>query len=768
MESLSSESKRGDHNKMKWLLPGLMFITMILSSCALLVEDKPVEIEYINPKNNQKYVSLKPSFIWRVKNADINDFTFDLYLSQNSELVKNNRYDALVKSGIKGASYSLENELEPGKTYFWKIVAHHKSNEIEGPIWRFTTVDTETSTDAVLSPKIINNIFTEGGPYYNAFVLDDGYIVALTEYELVIYSIDDDRKLRKFSSFSKDGFYFKKMIIGNGFAYIFGDDNGADSFCVVDLSDISNPAFVSEIDLKFSDDLKELTLKGNYVYANFGGKISVIDVKDPENPELVKELKPEDMNTDYFENMRVYGDRLYIKDISYYSPGGILVFNITDPASPEYAEWILSGQEISRFDVNQQYLFVVLQSTLTVYDRENHTKLSAINLENLEFDPENFSVGDIKNCGDHVFITLYDNSQADTNFKMIRVDVSDPLNPVVDGKALLPVYYNWIDFSCSERFVLVPDKWNGLVILSNLEELVVRNVHRDEGYITDLELYKDSLIVSSKFNDILIYDLQSSPTLPEVYSHFPKNYINAEQIYGYIEKMVIKDDILYSVTGAGFFTLDITDPSNPKLLGSLQTPGIYHLDIVLKDNYAYTAGFDQGLVVLDVSSPESPFIVTKIDLGEVRDLTLDGTSLYASVRDKDEIVELDITDPASPKIVRTKFLYLSPEKLLVVNDKIYVAISDWRSPMVISIDRESFEEKKILGVYASNFKVFGNHLYVLGDKIYVVDTNSNELIHAIDIGASNITDIDFYSDYVYISTFSKGLFIVRNDFECRR
>ncbi len=733
----------------------LIFLTLL--SCTVSKSRNLVKIEYISPENNQASVSLKPSFVWRVENRDIKDLTFDLYLSQNLESVKSSQKGSLIASEIRDLSYSMKDELIPGK-YFWKVVAHYDGdNIVEGPVWSFTTVFGNAS-NTVISPKILNTIFTEGGPFYSVFVLDDkNNIVTLTDDRLEIYNIDNDGNLKKISSFSKEGYRFVKMAVSNGFAYIFGYDITSNHcFCIADLSDISNPLFVSEITLSIAYDPKEVEVGNSYVYANFGEEIMVIDVGNPENPEIVKELKPSGLSIsgDFFEHIKVYRNKLYITNYDGTFYDGILEFDVTNPASPKYIRKILGDQEVHYFELNKKYLFIVSyynnHNIFAVYSMGKYEKLSEISLQ-IPYSEEIF----IKSCDNQVFLVSYDYPNCKS--KIFRIDISNPSSPVINGERVLPVYNCIKDIACSESFILIPDRWNGLVILENSDELKLVNTFWNKGRVTTSKVYKDLLIVSSG-NGILIYDLKSSPISPEVQGH----------IFGvYSENTIIKDNFIYSIDG-NFFIIDIDNPSEPKILGSLNAPGNYCTGLAIKDNYAYIANFNREILIVDVTLPIFPMVVKRIPLEGVMDLTLDGTSLYASVQGRDEIIEFDITDPSNPKTTRRKFLTSSPGKLLVAGDNIYVATNDWRSAAVISIDRKDFKERIILKIYTSNLKLFGDHLYILGDKIYVFDISSDELIYTIDAEVPNITDITFYKDYIYISTSSQGIVVIQNDFESRR
>ena len=60
----------------------------------------------------------------------------------------------------------------------------------------------------------------------------------------------------------------------------------------------------------------------------------------------------------------------------------------------------------------------------------------------------------------------------------------------------------------------------------------------------------------------------------------------------------------------GLQIVDVTDPQNPVIAGSLNTmaKGVY-----VTGNYAYIADWDWGLQIVDVSDPQNPVIAGSLD-----------------------------------------------------------------------------------------------------------------------------------------------------------
>ena len=58
--------------------------------------------------------------------------------------------------------------------------------------------------------------------------------------------------------------------------------------------------------------------------------------------------------------------------------------------------------------------------------------------------------------------------------------------------------------------------------------------------------------------------------------------------------------------------IDITDPANPQIVGSVDTPGTAWR-LAVSGTHTYVADFESGLQVIDITDPASPQIVGSVD-----------------------------------------------------------------------------------------------------------------------------------------------------------
>ncbi len=113
----------------------------------------------------------------------------------------------------------------------------------------------------------------------------------------------------------------------------------------------------------------------------------------------------------------------------------------------------------------------------------------------------------------------------------------------------------------------------------------------------------------------------------------------------------VKTDHAYiAAAGSGIKIIDISDRSNPTLVGQYDTPGTAQ-DIKVVDDIAYVADGSAGLLIIDVRSPSSPVILGQYDS--------DGTAYDVVIRqDRAYLADgspgfkiIDISAPTTPQLL---------------------------------------------------------------------------------------------------------------------
>ena len=109
-----------------------------------------------------------------------------------------------------------------------------------------------------------------------------------------------------------------------------------------------------------------------------------------------------------------------------------------------------------------------------------------------------------------------------------------------------------------------------------------------------------------------------------------------------------------SNNGGGLKIINMADPANPTLTGSLAL-GSNTAKIAVNGNYAYVADRSYGLYIVDVSNPASPVQVSSVDTGETLSIAARDNYLYLYGDGKLNI--FDVSNPANPVLIGLLDLY---------------------------------------------------------------------------------------------------------------
>lgn len=139
--------------------------------------------------------------------------------------------------------------------------------------------------------------------------------------------------------------------------------------------------------------------------------------------------------------------------------------------------------------------------------------------------------------------------------------------------------------------------------------------------------------------------------------------------------------VLYVANGkAGLVSVDISDPSNPSLLGRVSFDGnSQSLSVDTTTNTAWVAAGVEGVVAVDVREPRSPRVVGTYDSpGSALQVTLSGQ--HAFVADWNDVRVLDIADRTKPRVIATERIKTGggyPRVLGASAYKNYVYVGEW-------------------------------------------------------------------------------------------
>ncbi|MCK4614708.1 MAG: hypothetical protein KAU14_07885, partial [Thermoplasmata archaeon] len=234
---------------------------------------------------------------------------------------------------------------------------------------------------------------------------------------------------------------------------------------------------------------------------------------------------------------------------------------------------------------------------------------------------------------------------------------------------------------------------------------------------------------------------------------------------GWYGKVAYDGEYLYVGHIQGLSIFDVSDPSNPKRIGSILTNGSAG-GVAVSGDYAYVGDSVNRLLVVDVSDPENPTLEGSCDTnGSACDVVVSGG--YAYVADyKNGLVIVDISDPSDPQLEGQNDTAGWAFGVTVNGEYAYVA--DFDNGLVV-VDISDPEDPKEEGHYDTAGGVQG--VAVSGGYAYVAD-GSNGLV-VVDISDPNdptlkgscntpgsAIDVAVNGGFAYVADRDRGLVIV--------
>ena len=213
------------------------------------------------------------------------------------------------------------------------------------------------------------------------------------------------------------------------------------------------------------------------------------------------------------------------------------------------------------------------------------------------------------------------------------------------------------------------------------------------------------------------------------------------QIGGASEALAIHGQYAYLGVGPRLAVVEVSSPSNPRVIGqSAVLSGVVQA-VALVDDYAYVAARGAGLYVIDVRDPTRPREENVLDIRAITSIAIAGNYAYVasghscvldaegSVTCEGSLRVMDLSDPAKPQEVGlidtrggARSIAVSGEYVYVVAGKgvdlagglRVVDVSDPASPHLVgSLNTESARGVAVV--------VAGNYAYVAGDSLLVID-----------------------------------------------
>ncbi|MDD2247898.1 MAG: chitobiase/beta-hexosaminidase C-terminal domain-containing protein [Proteiniphilum sp.] len=262
--------------------------------------------------------------------------------------------------------------------------------------------------------------------------------------------------------------------------------------------------------------------------------------------------------------------------------------------------------------------------------------------------------------------------------------------------------------------------------------------------------WNDSQVASASYNI-------QGPLLTEIGSYLwtPNNVASCVRVVGN-----------YAYVGAGtrLRIMDVSQPSNITELGSCYVDTV--LEIKVSNGYAYIAALTSGLKIVDISNPSNPFVVGSLDTpGYAQGVDVVGNRAYVC----DEAYGLhiiDVSNPSSPSFVGN---YDSPgfaNGVTVNNGIAYLA--DWSGGIrIVNVNNSSspYELSYIFPASEADCVVYSNSVLYVGGPNMVCALNVANVSSPFELWSYSteysstvysVRDLDLHGNRLFIAASLAG------------
>lgn len=436
--------------------------------------------------------------------------------------------------------------------------------------------------------------------------------------------------------------------VHNGIAYVSASDAG---LFILDVTNPITPSLLGSYDTPGYAESVHVVDGIAYVADGGMGGLQIIDITTPTSPMLLGSYDTEW----YAVDVQVVGDVAYVADTGY---GGLLIVDVANPATP-----ILLGEyeTFNAYDVQvvKSQAYVAAPGGLDIVninDPENPT-LTA------HYYPDIYTV--VEPVGDVVYA-------AAGHTGMHLVDVSNPATSTIHA------VYDYASFNIvtAENRIYANNPMNGFHILD----------------------------ASHPFTPTFLGGYQGETEVKQVTNGLGYG------IYRSICSKITRCDYLQII--------DISDPTSPTLLGSYYLASYYWMDsligdIRVKGGFAYMTlsaeGSNPVLRIMDVRNPLAPTVVSEFVLNgrPTGSIQLSGNLVYAALA-TEGLQLIDVSHPQTP-FTFASYPDIVVNKLLIADDLIFTT----------SAHQIEVRNRYNLAVLAANPLVISGDLKVADDLVYV-------------------------------------------------
>ncbi|MBI5654423.1 beta-propeller domain-containing protein [Candidatus Uhrbacteria bacterium] len=172
-----------------------------------------------------------------------------------------------------------------------------------------------------------------------------------------------------------------------------------------------------------------------------------------------------------------------------------------------------------------------------------------------------------------------------------------------------------------------------------------------------------------------------------------------------------------------FYVVNISNKSNPQIVGSTGSGMDAPKSLAVSGNYVYVANAGGTFSVMNVTTPASPTKLTHITiLGSLFDIAISGTKAYVANNSGQSLAIVDISNPATPSVQKTVSIPGFDAYGLTVSGN-YAYVTSWNLGSMKVVDVSVPASASVVGTVSTGG---GSNSVSISDNLaYVSSWNSN-------------------------------------------
>ena len=486
--------------------------------------------------------------------------------------------------------------------------------------------------------------------------------------------------------------------------------SGKAGLTVVDLSSPGSPAVVASVDIPTLTT--QVAVSGSFVYtAGIDGLLRVFDVSTPSVP--IARGTHTVFSQHQVEALEVVGTTAYMVAFSDFSFQDFRTLSVADPDNPAALDGLSLDGEGYDVAISGPYAYIAEGTNgLRVVDVSDPSNISHVTTIPMMAEAHHVAVS-----GDTVIVADNDLFEYLGGYHLI--DVTDPLNPadvfytdatgfITDIAADASAAYISGDFQIDILDVSVP---------SVPVDLGIVYWSGEQPYAIDVD--SSTLYQARQQAGLVVTDV-SDPSAPSTVADIDPGITAGHRV-------LIDGDVAYVASIGRLWTVDVSDPSNPTVLGTLGGLGGAPEIALYGDTLYYDTRFSGiGLRIIDVSDPAHPVNLGRL-AGTHGSPTVHGGRLYT--KSGFDYVIHDLTSPTAPSQIGSFTASSTFGGQLAVSGGLAASVS-------LSNGIELYDVSDPMNAGAITTLPtpgFTRHVQISGDHIYIADGNAG--LHVVD--ASN-------------------------------